>query len=87
LLWFLGGQASCGEEVYDTPPGSAGDTFCTVLVQPVVPWASLAALPFVLAAIGGFIGIRLRDRRLFLAALIAPFALVAFAVFATVAVD
>ena len=44
----------CGEEDYNTPPGSVGDTLCTTLVHPIIPWASLAAIPFLIAAVGGF---------------------------------
>ena len=87
VLWFIGGQGFCGEETYDTPPGSAGDTLCTTLVQPIVPWALLAAVPLLIAAVGGFTGIRLRRRRLFLLAVAAPFALVALGVFAVLAAN
>jgi hypothetical protein len=65
-----------GEEVYDTPPGSVGDTLCNGLVEPVVPWASVAAIPVAVAAVGGFIGLRLGRRRLFYFALATPFVLV-----------
>jgi hypothetical protein len=82
LLWFVGGMASCGEEVYDTPPGSAGDTMCQALVEPVVPWLLLAALPFAIVLAGGFVGIRRRNRRLFATALTAPFVLVVVGVLA-----
>ena len=85
LLWFVGGMASCGEEVYDTPPGSTGDTLCQTLVKPVAPWLLLAALPFAMVLVGGFVGIRRRNRRLFVAALTVPFVLVVIAVFATLA--
>jgi hypothetical protein len=83
VFWFVGGMASCGEEVYDTPPGSTGDTLCQKLVEPVVPWLLLAALPFVIALAGGFVGIRRRNSRLFTAALTAPFVLVVVGVLAT----
>ena len=85
VLWFVGGEAWCGEETYNTPPGSAGDALCTTLVEPIFPWATLAAVPFLAAAIGGVIAIRRRRRGLFLAAVSAPFAFVAFAVFAILA--
>jgi len=85
VLWFVEAQSWCGEETYDTPPGSAGDAFCTTLVEPIFPWATLAAVPFLAAAIGGVIAIRLRRRGWFVAAVSAPFAFVAFAVFATLA--
>jgi hypothetical protein len=86
MLWFAGGYAFCGEEVYDTPPGSAGDTLCRALVEPIVPWALLASVPFFATFLGGFVGIRLRSRRLFVVALSAPFLVVVFALFATTAV-
>ncbi|HUL84721.1 MAG TPA: hypothetical protein VLX89_04285 [Actinomycetota bacterium] len=86
VLWLVAGGAWCGEETYNTPPGSTGDALCTTLVEPIVPWASLAAIPFLVAAIGGAVGIRLRRRGLFLVAISAPFAFVVFAVFATLAV-
>lgn len=82
LLWFVGGMASCGEEAYDTPLGSTGDTFCKTLVEPVVPWLVLAALPFVIVLAGGLVGIRRRSRRLFAAALAVPFVLVVVGVLA-----
>ena len=85
LLWFVGGMASCGEEEYNTPPGSAGDTLCQTLVKPLIPWLLFAALPFAMVLIGGFVGIRRRNSRLFVAALTVPFVLVAIAVFATLA--
>ena len=76
FLWFVGGMAACGGELYDTPPGSIGDRFCGSVVDPVVPWVSLASTPFWIAAVGGLIAIRLQNRRLFLAALTAPFVIV-----------
>jgi hypothetical protein len=81
LLWFVGGQAWCGEEVYNTPPGSTGDALCETLVDPVAPWLVLAALPLAIVLLGGFAGIRLGSRRLFLIALTAPFVVVLVAVF------
>jgi hypothetical protein len=86
VLWFAGGYAFCGMELYDTPPGSLGDTLCTALVKPIVPWALLASAPFLAAVLGGFVGIRLRNRGLFVLALSAPFVTVGFAVFAMTAV-
>jgi hypothetical protein len=82
VFWLVGGMASCGEEDYDTPPGSIGDTLCQTLVEPVVPWLLLAALPFVIALAGGFVGIRRRNTRLFAAALTVPFILIVVAVLA-----
>ena len=86
VLWLVGGQAWCGEETYNMPPGTAGDALCARLVEPIVPWASLAAIPFLVAAIGGVVAIRRRRRGLFLAAVSAPFAFIAFAVLVTLAV-
>jgi hypothetical protein len=82
LLWVVGGQVLCGEEDYDTPPGSTGDTLCRTLVDPVAPWLVLAALPFAIVLFGGFAGIHLGNKRLFLIALTAPFVVVVVAVFA-----
>lgn len=85
ILWYVTGEAWCGEETYDTPAGSAGDALCTTLVKPVVPWVLLGSLPFLLALVGGLVGIRRRNRGLYVFSLVAPFVLVAFAVFATLA--
>ena len=85
LLWLAGGMASCGEEVYDTPPGSTADTLCQTLVKPVAPWLLLAALPFAMVLAGGFVGIRRRNRRLYVAALTVPFVLVVIGILATLA--
>jgi hypothetical protein len=76
LLWLVGGMAACGGEVYDTPPGSIGDSFCRSVVDPAVPWVSIASIPVWVAAVGGVIAIRLRSRRLLFAALTAPFLIV-----------
>jgi hypothetical protein len=65
----------CGEEVYDTPPGSIGDALCGALIEPVWPWALVASIPTLLALVGGFVGLRLRNPRLFRFSLLAPFAL------------
>ena len=86
VLWFVGGMSFCGEEDYNTPPGSVGDTLCTTLVHPIIPWASLAAIPFLIAAVGGFVGIRQRKAGLFQLAVSAPFVVVVLAVFAVLAI-
>jgi hypothetical protein len=65
----------CGEEVYDTPPGSTGDALCRAFVEPVWPLALAASTPTLLALVGGFLGLRLRRPRLFRFSLVAPFAL------------
>jgi hypothetical protein len=58
VFWWVGAQSSCGGEVYDTPPGSLGDTLCGSLVEPIVPWAAIASAPLLIAAVGGFIALR-----------------------------
>jgi len=75
ILWWIGGMGMCGSEIYETPPGSVGDSLCEALVEPVAPWAAIAALPTLLAAAGGFAGVRLGRRRLFYFSLITPFVL------------
>ena len=75
-------MAACGEETYDTPPGTVGDSLCQTLVEPVVPWALLAAIPFLLSAAGGAWALREQDRRLLLVSTIVPGLLVVIAVFA-----
>lgn len=72
FLWFVGGTSACGEEVYDTPPGSVGDSMCRALVDPVAPWALLASTPLVIVAVGGFIALRRESRRLFVLSLAVP---------------
>jgi hypothetical protein len=62
----------CGEEVYNTPPGSMGDALCTALIEPVWPWALVASTPTLLAVIGGFLGLRARNPRVFRFSLLAP---------------
>lgn len=84
-VWFLGGQSWCGEEVYDTPPGSVRDTLCSTLVEPVVPWAVVAAVPFVVVVGGGLLALHRRDARLFVLAITLPFVLVVAAVSAVLA--
>jgi hypothetical protein len=75
LLWWFWGSSICGEEVYDTPPGSTRDALCDALVEPVWPMALVAATPTLVALVGGFIGLRLRNPRLFRFSMAAPFAL------------
>jgi hypothetical protein len=75
LVWWFWGMGFCGEEVYDTPPGSTGDALCGALIEPVWPWALVAATPTLLALIGGFVGLLLRSPRLFGFSLLTPFAL------------
>ena len=86
-LWWIGGVSICGEEVYDTPPGSAGDTVCTALIHPIVPWALIAASPTLLVVVGGVIGIRRRHRDLFRLALVAPFFVAVVGILASLAID
>lgn len=72
LLWWFWGSAFCGEEDYDT---STADALCDALVEPVWPMALVAATPTLVALVGGFIGLRLRNPRLFRFSMAAPFAL------------
>jgi hypothetical protein len=69
-------------EVYDTPPGSFGDSFCNILVKPVVPWTSLAALPFALSLLGGVVALRRGSVRLLTIATWLPLALAVAGIFA-----
>jgi hypothetical protein len=85
LLWFVVGQSWCGMEVSDTPAGSVGDSLCTNLVEPVVPWALVASLPLLVVLVGGLAALRFHRRRLFALAVTAPFVLVVLAVVATTA--
>jgi hypothetical protein len=75
VLWWFWGMGFCGEEVYDTPRGSTGDALCSALIEPVWPWALAASTPTLIALVGGFVGLRLRNPRLFSFSLLAPFAL------------
>jgi hypothetical protein len=61
FVWLIGGMGMCGEETYDTPPGSVGDSLCSALVEPVVPWMLLALIPTVLTAVSSFGAVRRRD--------------------------
>lgn len=75
LVWWFWGMSFCGEEVYNTPPGSSGDALCSALIRPVWPWALVASTPTLLALVGGIVGLRLRNPRVFNFALLAPLAL------------
>jgi hypothetical protein len=86
FLWFVGGVAACGEEAYDTPPGSLGDSLCSALVEPVVPWAALAAAPLALGLIAGLIGLRQGSRRLVVIGTALPPLLIVLGVFCLLAV-
>jgi hypothetical protein len=86
VVWWVVGQAACGEEAYDTPPGSFGDTVCRNLVEPVLPSAVLAALPLLTALVVGILGIRTESRRLLVVAVTAPFGMAFVAVAAALAV-
>ena len=72
LVWWWWGAGFCGEEAYDTPPGSTGDALCQALIRPVWPWALVAATPTLLAFVGGLLGLLLRRRLLFSFSLLAP---------------
>jgi hypothetical protein len=75
VVWWFWGAGFCGEEVYITPRGSTGDALCTAVIEPVWPWALVASTPTLLALVGGFLGLRLRNRRIFRFSLLAPLAL------------
>jgi|SRR5438067_4749902 len=75
VLWWFWGSAFCGEDAIDTPPGSTGDALCHALIRPVWPWALVSSTPTLVALTGGFIGLRLRNPRLFRFSMAAPFAL------------
>jgi hypothetical protein len=75
VLWWFWGMSFCGEEVYDTPPGSTGDALCGALVEPIWPWAMVSSVPTLVALVGGFVGLRLRRPRVFQFALLAPIAM------------
>jgi hypothetical protein len=49
-----------------------GDALCTALIEPVWPWALVASTPTLLAVIGGFLGLRARNPRVFRFSLLAP---------------
>lgn len=72
LVWWFWGMSFCGEEDYDSPPGSTGYALCRALVHPVWPWALVSAIPTVLALVGGLLGLVLRRPRLFRFSLLAP---------------
>jgi len=79
MLWFVGGMGACGMEAYDTPPGSAGDQVCARLVEPVWPWAALAASPLALGLVLGLLALNTGSRRLLVFATCLPLALVVLA--------
>lgn len=87
FLWLIGGYSACGMEVYDTPPGSFGDSFCNILVKPVIPWTSLAALPFALSLLGGVVALRRGSVRLLTIATWLPLALAVAGIFAWLALN
>src|ERR1051325_2877302 len=60
LVWWFWGQSFCGEEAYDSPPGSTRYALCPALVDPVWPWALLSAIPTILTLVGGCLGLVLR---------------------------
>jgi hypothetical protein len=75
-LWFVGGMGACGAEVYDTPPGSLGDSMCQALVDPIAPWALIASTPVVIVALGGFIALRRESQRLLVLSIAVPVLLI-----------
>ncbi|HEY3070146.1 MAG TPA: hypothetical protein VGJ34_07500 [Gaiellaceae bacterium] len=85
FLWFVGGVGACGEDAGDSPPESLGDQLCTTFVEPVAPWASLAATPLALGLVAGLVAIARRHRLLLVFATIAPPFLLVLGVFALLA--
>src|SRR3954447_2477952 len=85
LVWLIGGMGMCGEEDYNTPPGSVGDSLCSSLVHPIVPWAILAAMPTVLTAVVGFLDTRRQRHRNLFFLLAATYLLAGLIVFASLA--
>src|SRR5918912_1978718 len=75
LVWWFWGTAFCGEEAYNSPPGSTGDGLCRALVDPVWPWAMVSAVPTILTLVGGCLGLLLRRPRLYSFSLVAPVAI------------
>ena len=72
LVWWFWGMGFCGEEGYDTPPGSTGDRLCQALIHPVWPWALVSAVPTIITLVGGCLGLVLRRPRLYSLSLLAP---------------
>jgi hypothetical protein len=79
-------MAACGEEIGDAPPGSLGDRACNALVDPVVPWAALSAVPLGIAIVVGAIALRRGSRSLLRVAIAVPMVLIVGGVFAFLAV-
>jgi hypothetical protein len=75
FVWWFWGSGFCGEEAYDSPPGSTGHALCRAFVDPVWPWALVAAIPTIVALVGGCLGLVLRRPRLYRFSLVAPVAI------------
>jgi hypothetical protein len=58
FVWFVGAFGMCPEEDGARPHAALGDSLCSSLVEPVVPWAVLALMPTLLASVGGFVALR-----------------------------
>jgi hypothetical protein len=86
VLWWFGGMAMCGEEIYDTPPGSFGQRACDALVHPVVPWVAISSVPAAGALALGAIALHRRSARLLKVAIAVPFLLIVCAIFTFLAV-
>jgi len=71
FVWWFWGMAFCGEEVYDTK----GDVVCSALVEPIWPWAVIAATPTLITLVVGLAALRTGSRVLFRFALVAPVAI------------
>ena len=81
VVWWFWGWGFCGEDAYESPPGSTGRALCEALVHPVWPWALVSATPALLAFVGGLLGIVLRKPHLFGFSLVAPLGLGVLTVF------
>jgi len=68
--WFYGAMSFCAQETYET-----SSPLCGALVHPIVPWVLLSSTPTAIAIVGGALGIRLHNRRLFQFSLWAPIVL------------
>ena len=68
-VWFGGAYWLCGT---DTTYAAFGEDACDALVEPMVPWAAIAATPLLILVVGGRIALRRQDRRLFAVSLIVP---------------
>lgn len=84
FLWLIGGYGFCGTDTTD--PGPIGDAACRALVEPIAPWATIAAAPLISVGVLGFIALRRRNKRLFILAIAAPYIAVVATSFALLAI-